>query len=87
MARNVNVFVSSENDGTTRNNVPDWLCHFDANWIDDDGDYHEVQVDEYFLLLLNWLRQNHPTKAKQVMEELSFRIARAKYGIDAEMVK
>jgi len=86
MARNVNVIVTSESDGTARDNVPDWLCHFDASWIDDNGDSHQAQVDEYFLLLLNWLRQNHPAKAKEVMEELAFRIARAKYGIDAEMV-
>ena len=86
MPRNVNVFVTSESDGTTRNNVPDWLIHFDVRWVDDDGDQHQRVEDEYFLLLLNWLRQNHPQKAREVMEELAFHIARAKYGVDAEMV-
>jgi len=84
MARNVNVWTTSESDGTTRNNVPDWLCHFRVEWIDDEGQPHEREADEYFLLLLNWLRLNHPQKAKEVMDELAFRIARAKYGIDAD---
>lgn len=86
MARNVNVFVSSESDGTTRDGVPDWLIHFDVRWTDDEGQEHQRVEDEYFLLLLNWLRQNHPVRAKEVMEGLAFRIARAKYGVDAEMI-
>ena len=83
MARNVNVIISSENDGTTRNNVPDFLIHFDATWIGDDGEEHSAQVDEYFLLLLNWLKTNYPVKAREVMQDLAFQIARAKYNIDA----
>ena len=87
MASNVNVMVSSESDGTTRNNVPDWLIHFDVSWTGNDGQLHQQVADEYFLLLLNWLRTEHPAKAKEVMEDLSFRIARAKYSIDdAEMM-
>ena len=82
MARNINVFISSESDGTTRNNVPDWLIHFNVSWIDNDGQAHQRTEDEYFLLLLNWLKTNHPVKAKEVMEDLAFVIARAKYGID-----
>lgn len=82
MAKNVNVFVSSENDSTTRNNVPDWLTHFEVHWIDNAGQPQERTEDEYFLLLLNWLRTNHPVAAKRAMEDLAFRIARVKYGID-----
>jgi len=86
MATNVNVYVSSESDGTRRNQVPDWLIHFRVNWIDNDGNFHEHEADEYFLLLVNWLRTEHPAAAKAAMEELAFRIARVKYGIDeAEM--
>ena len=86
MARNVNVIVSSSFDGTERNNVPDWLISFNAEWIDDDGETHQREENEYFLLLLNWLRQNHPATAKDAMEDLGFRIARFKYGIDAEVI-
>jgi len=78
--------VSSESDGTTRNNVPDWLIHFDVTWVDDSGELHRRTEDEYFLLLLNWLRQNYPQRAREIMEELAFKIARAKYGVDAEMI-
>lgn len=86
MARNVNVTVTSESDGTRRNNIPDWLIHFDARWVDDAGIEHQQVVDEYFLLLLNWLRTNHPVAAKAAMEEIAFRIARVRYGVDAEMI-
>lgn len=85
MPKNVNVFINSEGDSTTRNNVPDWLIHFDIRWTDNEGQPHQRAEDEYFLLLLNWLRTNHPTQAKEVMENLAFRIARVKYGIDAKM--
>ena len=87
MATNVNVYVSSENDGTRRNNVNDYLIHFSVNWIDGSGTYRETEADEYFLLLINWLRTTHPNAAKNVMEELAFKIARVKYGLDdAEMM-
>lgn len=86
MATNVNVWVSSEANGTIRNNVPDWLIHFRVQWTDDAEQLQEREVDEYFLLLLNWLRQNHPARAKDLMEQIGFEIARAKYGVDAEIV-
>ena len=87
MARNVNVFITSENDGTIRSKVPDWLIHFEVSWTGDDGQLHQQTADEYFLLLVNWLKTNHPAKAKEVMDDLAFKIARAKYGIDdAEMM-
>ena len=86
MATNVNVYVSSENDGTRRNQVNDYLIHFDVRWTDNDGQPQQVVASEYFLLLINWLRTEHPVVAKGVMEDLAFRIARAKYGVDAEMM-
>lgn len=83
MARNVNVTVTSENDGTTRDNVPDYLINFDVTWIDNNGDPQQAAVSDYFLAdLLNWLRTNHPAAARQYMEQISFAIARVKYGID-----
>ena len=85
--RNVNVWVTSESDGTKRQNVPDWLIHFRVQWEDNEGQPHERTADEYFLLLLNWLRAEHPRAAKSIMEDLAFRIARVQYGIDdAEMI-
>ena len=82
MATNVNVWVTSESDGTMRNNVPDWLIHFKVKWTDNAGSPQQRTEDEYFLLLLNWLKTNHPAAAKDVMEDLVFRIARVKYGVD-----
>lgn len=77
----VNVMVSSESDGTKRNNVPDWLIHFDTTWTTDDGEAHQRSDDEYFLLLVNWLRTNHPAAAKGWMQRVAFQIAKVKYGI------
>lgn len=82
MSRNVIVGIISENDDTTRDGVPDWLIHFHVSWTDNDGVQHERTEDEYFLLLCNWLRQNHPAAAKRWMEQVAFQIARVKYGID-----
>jgi hypothetical protein len=67
--------------------VQDYLLHFDVRWVDDAGDSHQHAADEYFLLLLDWLRDNHPQAARQWMERVAFQIARVKYGIDsAEMI-
>jgi hypothetical protein len=82
MARNVNLTISSENDDTTRNNVPDWLIHMTATWIDNQGNPQSLSEDRYFLLQLNWLRINHPQAAKQVMQELVYRIERVRQGMD-----
>ena len=85
--RNVNVWVTSESDGTKRQNVPDWLIHFRVQWTDAEGQQHERAEDLYFLPTLNWLRTEHPQAAKSAMEDLAFRIARVQYGIDdAEMM-
>jgi len=85
--RNVNVWVTSESDGTKRQNVPDFLIHFRVQWTDEQGQQHERTEDAYFLPTLNWLRTEHPQAAKHLMEDLAFRIARVQYGIDdAEMM-
>ena len=87
MASHINVMVSSENDGTTRDGVPDYLIHFQVSWKDNENNPQERTEDEYFLLLLNWLRQNHPAAARRWMERTAFEIARVKYGVDdAEML-
>ena len=83
MATSVNVWVTSESDGTTRDGVLDWLIHFDVRWIDNAGMPQQRVEDEYFLLLLNWLKTNHPKKAIDVMNDLAYEIVRAKYGLDS----
>jgi len=82
MAKNVNVSISSENDGTTRANVPDWLVRMAVSWVDVEGAPQERDMDRYFLLQLNWLRQNHPLEARRMMEWIVYRIERVRQGID-----
>ena len=81
MARNVNVTIFSERDGT-RNNVPDWRIDLDVSWIDRNGESKSKSTSEHFLLLLNWLRTNYPRKFREMAEDLAFRIARAKHDVD-----
>jgi hypothetical protein len=81
MSRDINVIISSTQDGT-RDGVPDWRIDFDAEWTDASGDSQQLSTSEHLLLLLNWLRTEHPAAAKRLMEDLAFRIARAKHGID-----
>jgi len=83
MAHNVNVMIDSESDGTTRNNVPDWVVSLSVNWIDDAGDAQSWSGQEYLLVALNWLRTNYPGEFKRQMEELVFLIARLRYGVDS----
>ena len=82
MASNVNLTISSEANGTTRDNVPDWLVHMSATWIGNDGQPHSYTEDRYFLLQLNWLKTNHPDYARRLMELLTYRIERVRVGID-----
>lgn len=82
MARNINVWISSTNDGTKRNNVPDYLVHLRATWVDDAGAAHDQSVDRYLLAQLNWLRTNHPAAARELMHKLVYEIERVRQGID-----
>jgi hypothetical protein len=82
MARNVNVWIDSEQDGTRRQNVPDYLMHLTITWTDDTGAARSVTKDEYLLLAINWLINNHPRIAKQALQELVLTIARTRYGVD-----
>jgi hypothetical protein len=81
MARNINVTITSEQD-QIRNNVPDWRIDFAVSWIDKNGEPQQVETSEYFLLLLNWLRNENPQAGKRLMQNVAYRIARAKHGID-----
>ena len=82
MARNVNLTISYENDGTTRDNVPDFLIHMVATWIANDGTPHNLSEDRYLLPQLNWLITYHPAIAKSVLLDLVYRIERIRQGID-----
>lgn len=82
MARNINVWLTSENDGTKRQNVPDYLVHLRAMWVDDAGVAHDQSVDRYLLGQLNWLRTNYPGHARELMHDLVYRIERVRQGID-----
>jgi hypothetical protein len=82
MARNVNVWLSSENDGTKRQNVTDYLVHLRATWVDGAGAAHDQSVDRYLLAQLNWLRTNYPGHARELMHKLVYEIERVRQGID-----
>lgn len=82
MARSFNVRVSSENDGTLRNNVPDRLVHVAVDWVDNAGALQTHSSDYYLLPQLQWLIQNHPDDAQRLLHELVIRIVRLRLGVD-----
>ncbi len=82
MARNINLTISHENDGTTRDNVKDYLIHMNATWETDAGESRSFSQNRYLLPQLNWVIQNHPAVAVQVFRELVYRIERVRQGID-----
>jgi hypothetical protein len=81
MARNVNLTITSENDGTTRDSVPDYLVHL-ATWINGNGVARSFEQDRYLLGQMNWLITNHPQVARPFFENLVYRIERIRQGID-----
>jgi len=82
MSREANVWISSENDGTKRNSVPDYLVHMRVAWVDKSGATHDQSVDRYLLAQLNWLRTNAPDQARDLMHRLVYEIERIRQGID-----
>jgi hypothetical protein len=82
MAREINVFVTSESDGTTRDAVPDWLIHMAASWIDNAGQPQQAAVDRYLLAQLSWIKDSHPARARELMEQLVYEIERVRQGLD-----
>lgn len=82
MARNIKVTISSTDDATTRDNVPDRLVSFDIDYLTNAGVPQNLQVDRYFLVALNWLLTNDPDGFKQLIERVTFRIERVRAGID-----
>jgi len=82
MARNVNLTITSENDGTTRNNVPDWLVHMRVDWIDKNNVAQEVTRDRYLLGQLFWFITNCPHDAQDKLQTLVYQIERVRQGID-----
>ena len=82
MARNVNLTITSENDGTTRNNVPDWLVHMHVDWIDKNNVAQEVTQDRYLLGQLFWLITNYSHVAQDKLQTLVYQIERVRQGID-----
>lgn len=83
MARNVNVWISATDDGTKRNNIPDYLVHLRATWVNDAGEPQSMERDEYLLLALNWLRTTYPGEFRNVMQDVVVQIARLRYGVDS----
>jgi hypothetical protein len=79
---NVNLTIASENDGTTRDNVPDWLVHMTATWTDEEGQVHEFSQDRYLLVQINWLIENHPQAARRQLQRLVYQIEMVRRGID-----
>lgn len=76
MARNLNLTISSENDGTTRNNVPDILVHMTVSGMTESGEPFTLTVDRYFLAQLNRLLSANQPAFIEFVKHATYRIER-----------
>jgi len=97
MARNINLTISSQLDGTKRDQVDDLLVHMVVDYIGKDGQAHHKEQDRYViqsLLDILALPTNNPNNPQHVwnaqfkagvkfqLQQLTYQLERVFEGID-----